>query len=130
MNAAALRLRTLTVDTSRAECRTKRAPSACRTFLQRFVARGAEMAHAGHPEGVSTQNVVALVPGSNPALRGEYIVIGAHFDHLGRSPTSALDPEAKDAIRNGADDNASGTAAVMELARIFAARPAGRSIIF
>jgi membrane-associated protease RseP (regulator of RpoE activity) len=40
-----------------------------------------------------------------------------------------MDPEAKDAIRNGADDNASGTAAALELARIFAARPARRSII-
>jgi acetylornithine deacetylase/succinyl-diaminopimelate desuccinylase-like protein len=87
------------------------------------------MAHAGHPEGVPTENVVALIPGRDAALRGEYVVIGAHFDHLGRSPAGALDPEAKDAIRNGADDNASGTAAVLELARIFAGRPARRSIL-
>ena len=97
--------------------------------LQRFVARGAEMAHAGHPEGVPTQNVVAIIPGRDPALRGQYVVIGAHFDHLGRSPANSLDPAAKDAIRNGADDNASGTAAVMELARLFAAHPPRRSII-
>jgi aminopeptidase YwaD len=88
-----------------------------------------EMAHAGHPEGVPTQNVVALIPGRDPALHGEYVVIGAHFDHLGRSSTGALDPEAKDAIRNGADDNASGTAAVLELARIFAERPPRRAIL-
>ena len=98
-------------------------------YQQRFTARSAQMAHDGHPDGVATQNVVALVPGRDPALRGEYVVIGAHFDHLGRSPAGAMDPEAKDAIRNGADDNASGTAAVLELARLFAASPARRSIV-
>lgn len=100
------------------------------TYLQRFTARSAEMAHDGHPEGVLSQNVVAMVPGTDPDLGYQYVVIGAHFDHLGRSSTHSSDPEAGNAIRNGADDNASGTAAVMELARQFAARPAKRSIIF
>ncbi len=99
------------------------------SFLQRFTARSAQMAHDGRPDGVATQNVVAMVPGSDPALRYQYVVIGAHFDHLGRSSTGALDPDEKNAIHNGADDNASGTAAVMELARLFAARPARRTII-
>ena len=98
-------------------------------YLQRFVARSAQMAHSGSPGGATTQNVVALVPGRDQTLRGEYVVIGAHFDHLGRSAASAMDPAAKDAIRNGADDNASGTAALLELARLFAARPARRSVI-
>ena len=53
--------------------------------------------------------------GTDPALRDEYVVLGAHFDHLGRSIMGALDPEASNAIHNGADDNASGTAAVIEL---------------
>ena len=67
----------------------------------------------------ATQNVVAMVPGRDRALAGrEVVVIGAHFDHLGRSPSNALDQG--DAVRNGADDNASGTAAVLELARLFA----------
>lgn len=101
----------------------------CSGFLQRFVARSAEMVRNGRPEGMPSQNVVAVVRGRDPALRNQYVVIGAHYDHLGRSPSGALDPEAKDAIRNGADDNASGTAAVMELARMFAAQPARRSII-
>ena len=101
----------------------------CSGFLQRFVARSAEMGRNGRPEGMPSQNVVAVVRGRDPALRNQYVVIGAHYDHLGRSPSGALDPEAKDAIRNGADDNASGTAAVMELARMFAAQPARRSII-
>ena len=98
-------------------------------YLQRFTARSAQMAHTGQPDGVPAENVVALVPGRDPGLRGEYVIIGAHFDHLGRASTNAMDPEAKDAIHNGADDNASGTAAVLELARIFAARPARRSIV-
>jgi membrane-associated protease RseP (regulator of RpoE activity) len=58
------------------------------------------------------------------------VVIGAHFDHLGRSPFNSMDPGAGNVIRHGADDNASGTAAVMELARLFARKPARRSVIF
>jgi hypothetical protein len=122
-------LRFVVTDSSRADCRPSSVPAGCGTFLQRFTARGVELAHSGKPEGVATQNVVALVPGRDPALAGQYVVIGAHFDHLGRSPASALDPGAGNAIRNGADDNASGTAAVLELARAFAAQPARRSIL-
>jgi hypothetical protein len=99
-------------------------------YLQKFVARSAADAHAGITNGRPTQNVVAILPGSDPRFAGQYIVIGAHFDHLGRDSQFALDPEAKDAIRNGADDNASGTAAVMQLARILSATHPRRSIIF
>jgi hypothetical protein len=127
---AALGLRPLLADTTRAECRVTAMPVSCGTYLQRFVARGPELAHTGRPEGVATQNVVALVPGRDPALAGQYVVIGAHFDHLGRSTIGAMDPEAGSAIRNGADDNASGTAAVLELARLLSATPTRRSVIF
>ena len=99
-------------------------------YLQPFNALSAQDAHMGRTEPRPTQNVVALLRGRDPALRDEYIVIGAHFDHLGRSPVFALDPEAGDAIRNGADDNASGTAAVLDLARLLAANPPRRSVIF
>jgi hypothetical protein len=99
-------------------------------YLQPFQARSAMLAHAGALASVQTQNVVALLPGSDPTLRGQTIVVGAHIDHLGRSTSGALDPEARDAIRNGADDNASGTAAVLELARLLAARPTRRSVLF
>lgn len=126
---ASLGLQPLSIDTSRAECRVVILPTSCRTYLQRFVARGPELAHSGHPDGVPTQNVVARVPGRDRALAGEYVVIGAHFDHLGRSTAGAMDPEAGSAIRNGADDNASGTAAILELARLLAARPTRRSVL-
>jgi aminopeptidase YwaD len=99
-------------------------------YLQPFNALSAQDAHMGRTAPRPTRNVVALLRGRDPALRDEYIVIGAHFDHLGRSPTFALDPAAGDAIRNGADDNASGTAAVLELARLLVASPPRRSVIF
>jgi hypothetical protein len=102
----------------------------CATFLQRFTARSAALAHAGGAAALPTQNVVASVPGTDPALRGQVVVLGAHFDHLGRDKMFSRDPNAGDAIRNGADDNASGTAAVMEMARLFAARPGKRTVVF
>jgi hypothetical protein len=97
-------------------------------FLQRFVAR--PPTRGGPSPSLPTQNVFAVLPGRDPALRGQYIVIGAHFDHLGTSTEGALDPDDKHAVRRGADDNASGTAAVLELARLLAASPTRRSIIF
>lgn len=110
---------------------TDRQGIACSSpYLQPFTAKSVAAAHAGLPAALPTQNVVALLPGSDPALRNEFVVIGAHFDHLGRSAFNALDPAAGNAIRHGADDNASGTAAVMELARLFAHHPPRRSLIF
>ena len=100
------------------------------SYLQNFSARSAAAAHAGLTGELPTQNVIAMQPGTDPALRSQYVVIGAHYDHLGRSSFDALDPGAKNAIHHGADDNASGTAAVLELARRFHATPARRSIIF
>jgi len=97
-------------------------------FIQKFVAR--PPAHSGQTIALPSQNVVALLPGRDPKLRTEYVVIGAHFDHLGTSTEGALDPDARGAVRLGADDNASGSAAVVELARIFARNPSRRSIIF
>jgi hypothetical protein len=84
-----------------------------------------------------TQNVIAIWPGSDPALRDEAVVIGAHFDHVGRygqdsNPARLGKAQKDDLVWNGADDNASGTSAVMELAQAFAlARvPARRSVVF
>jgi len=99
-------------------------------YLQHYTARSAMLAHNGGPSELSSQNVVAYLPGTDARLRNEIVVIGAHLDHLGRSTAGALDPEAKDAIRNGADDNASGSAAVLELARLISARPLRRTVVF
>lgn len=99
-------------------------------YLQPFDARPASDAHAGRTTPRKTQNVVAILRGSDPALRNDYVIVGAHYDHLGRMPDFSLDPEAKDAIRNGADDNASGTGALMELARLLSMNPPRRSVVF
>ena len=99
-------------------------------FVQPFVARSVAAAHAGLSGELPTQNVAAVLRGSDAALRNQYVIIGAHFDHLGRSTFGALDPDAANAIHNGADDNASGTAAVMELARLLRRNPPKRSVIF
>lgn len=80
------------------------------------------------PRSLKTQNVAAIVPGQGP-LAGEYVIVGAHFDHLGRDSVGARDPEKGRVIRNGADDNASGTVVTMELARRLARTPTQRSVI-
>ena len=80
------------------------------------------------PRSLKTQNVAAIVPGKG-SLAGEYVIVGAHFDHLGRDSVGARDPEKGRVIRNGADDNASGTVVVMELARRLARTPTQRSVI-
>jgi hypothetical protein len=76
---------------------------------------------------VRSPNVVGILGGSDPALRDEYVIYSAHLDHLGIS-----DPLDGDTINNGALDNASGIAAMLEVARLFAAQPKAprRSVIF
>jgi Zn-dependent M28 family amino/carboxypeptidase len=75
------------------------------------------------------RNVVACVPGVGDR-KDEYIVVGAHYDHLGRGETGTLSLATRNQIHNGADDNASGTAAMLQLARRFAARQPARTIVF
>lgn len=99
-------------------------------YQQHFVARSIATVHSGDTAGMKTQNVVAILRGSDPAFANQYIVVGAHFDHLGRTTQFATDPKAGNVIHNGADDNASGTAAVMQLARMLSVTRPKRSIIF
>lgn len=78
------------------------------------------------------ENVIGILPGRDQNLKSEAIIIGAHYDHLGRSSQGAMDPERENEIRNGADDNASGTAGLLELAQYFSTQqnPPQRSLIF
>ena len=79
----------------------------------------------------ATCNINGFVEGTDPILKNEYIVIGAHYDHLGYGgPTSQRTPGGKPQIHNGADDNASGVAALIELAYKIAESPLKRSVIF
>ncbi|HQZ97722.1 MAG TPA: M20/M25/M40 family metallo-hydrolase [Pyrinomonadaceae bacterium] len=67
-------------------------------------------------ENIHTQNVVGILEGSDPVLKNEYVAIGAHYDHVGMNPFAAGD----DKIWNGADDDGSGTVAVLSIAEAFA----------
>ncbi len=74
-----------------------------------------------HFDKATSINVLGVVEGTDPKLKQEYIVLSAHLDHIGQ-----IDGE----IHNGANDNASGSAAIMELARVIAKKPLKRSVIF
>src|SRR4029450_13899049 len=94
-----------------------------------------------------TQNVVGIVEGADPVLQNSYVGLGAHYDHVGKAdeePAKRDDEEGRthapgritsgaagDRIWNGADDDGSGTVALMALARAFAGGPRPkRSVLF
>lgn len=80
----------------------------------------------------TSSNVVGLLDGSDPVLKDEFVIIGAHMDHLGLGGPQSLAQSRTPGIHHGADDNASGTAGVMELADYFASQPVKpkRSLVF
>ncbi len=67
----------------------------------------------GYDIKMNGKNVLALIPGADPVLKDEYILLGAHYDHLGIK----YGDSTSDVVYNGADDNASGVAALLEVAR-------------
>jgi Zn-dependent M28 family amino/carboxypeptidase len=81
---------------------------------------------------VTSPNVVAILPGSDPTLKAEYVVLSAHLDHIGISPARPDDKPGTDRINNGALDNAAGVATMLEVARAAATAPVAprRSLIF
>jgi len=103
------------------------------TYIQRYpyVPRPRRGAPApANPDTAYPPNVVAILPGSDPALRDTYVVFSAHMDHVGVGQ-----PDARgDSIYNGADDDASGTSAVLEVAQAMASLPQAqrpkRSMVF
>jgi Zn-dependent M28 family amino/carboxypeptidase len=78
---------------------------------------------------VDSKNVIAKLTGADPKIRHEYVIYTAHWDHLGRNPALKGDQ-----IFNGADDNASGVATLLEVAQMFAELPAAlhpkRTVVF
>ncbi len=90
---------------------------------------GAVSLHVAAPGAVPVKlkNVVGVLPGSNPSLAQSYVLVTAHYDHLGVRGTGPGDH-----IYNGANDDASGTASVIEIAKTLAALPRRpmRSIVF
>ena len=94
-----------------------------RRQLEAGLADSASLSIRGHEKDLLGFNVLGRLEGSDPALRQEAILLGAHMDHLGR-PNGVLHP--------GADDNASGVSALLEIARTLAASPIRprRTILF
>lgn len=76
-------------------------------------------------EGITGYNIVGYKEGTDPELKDEFIIIGAHYDHIGFGKKVG-----NDSIANGANDNASGTTAVLELAKYFSDVETKRSILF
>jgi peptidase M28-like protein/PDZ domain-containing protein/PA domain-containing protein len=78
------------------------------------------------------RNVLGVVTGSDTMLQNEWVVVGAHYDHLGLGDRNSLAPSQIGQIHHGADDNASGTAGMLELARLAAKNKQSwkRSILF
>ncbi|KUM52343.1 M28 family metallopeptidase [Rheinheimera sp. EpRS3] len=88
----------------------------------------ASLSRSSSHEDISSPNVIAVLPGSDPVLKDEYVVVTAHSDHIGYSN----DLRNEDKINNGAMDNAAGVSILLETARLFAQLPVKpkRSILF
>ena len=104
-------------------------PAGTNGFFQEFALNPSApaLAHAGIA-ATDVRNIVGKLPGSGP-LAGDIIILGAHYDHLGYGNTGgSLDADS--GVHNGADDNASGTAALMQAAEILASRSGDRRTFY
>jgi len=90
------------------------------------------LAARGSETKEKVRNVVGVVRGSDPVLRDTYVLVTAHYDHVGIRPVFEPGDEAKDRLYNGANDDASGTVGVLELAAAIGALPKApkRTIVF
>lgn len=118
---------------SRAFSRAGLKPGVGASYLQTFEIdpTAPAAAHSGLG-GTRVANIVGIRAGAG-SLSDQVVVVGAHYDHLGLGGMGSLDPDSMGVIHNGADDNASGTATMIEVARLLAERPSpanGRTIVF
>jgi len=126
---------------------TPGADSAAEYIARRFAKAGLQRPQAGwfqeftvSPEsqqaqkagigGATGRNVIGLLPGRDKKRRDEVIVVGAHYDHLGGGLFGALDPDSAGKPHNGADDNASGVATMLEVAQRLAQSRPDRTVVF
>ncbi len=126
---------------------TAGADSAAEYLARRFAAVGLQPARGGwfqnfdvlatapgaastDPDQRHARNVIGILPGRDPELRREAVIVGAHYDHLGGGEFGSLDPDSTGSVHNGADDNASGAAALVYIAHELAAAPPARTVIF
>jgi hypothetical protein len=105
-------------------------PAAGGWFQSFTIGRGAPAGRQGKAGGVVGKNVIGILPGRDPVLRNQTVILGAHYDHLGLGGFGSLDPDSTGLVHNGADDNASGVAGLIQVAaRLAASRPA-RTVVF
>jgi hypothetical protein len=102
-------------------------PAAGGWFQSFNVGRDARSAR-GKP-GLLGKNVIGILPGRDPVLRNQTVILGAHYDHLGLGGFGSLDPDSTGRVHNGADDNASGIAALIQVAARLAASPPARTVV-
>ncbi len=105
-------------------------PAAGGWFQSFTVGREAPAAGQAHTGPLVGKNVIGILPGRDPVLRNQTIVLGAHYDHLGLGGFGSLDPDSTGLVHNGADDNASGAAALIQVAARLAASPPARTVVF
>jgi len=105
-----------------------------RHLAQHYVdasADGANLHISGYnPQYTTSKNVLGWVPGRDSLKRREYLMITAHYDHIGVGEAKILEDGTRDSIYNGARDNAVGTVALMMAAKAISEVPTARSVIF
>ena len=89
-----------------------------------------EASETSAPAKVQAKNVIGWIEGTDPQLKDQFIVLTAHYDHLGVAKQAVTQDGKTDSIYNGARDNAIGVTAVMDAARYFSQRPPKRSVLF
>ncbi|MGH7499640.1 MAG: M28 family peptidase, partial [Gemmatimonadales bacterium] len=105
-------------------------PAAGGWFQSFNIAKNAPAAQRAHVAGARGNNVIGILPGRDPVLRNEAVIVGAHYDHLGLGGFGSLDPDSTGKVHNGADDNASGSAMLIQIAARLAVAPPARTVIF
>ncbi len=105
-------------------------PAAGGWFQSFTVAKEAPVAQHAHVGGLRAKNVIGLLPGRDPVLRNETVIVGAHYDHLGLGGFGSLDDDSTGVVHNGADDNASGTAMLIRIAERLSREPPARTVLF
>jgi acetylornithine deacetylase/succinyl-diaminopimelate desuccinylase-like protein len=105
-------------------------PAAGGWFQSFTVGRQAPAARQTQSRALVGKNVIGILPGRDPVLRNQTVVLGAHYDHLGLGGFGSLDPDSTGVVHNGADDNASGAATLIQVAARLATSPPARTVVF
>lgn len=105
-------------------------PAAGGWFQSFTVGRDAPAPRQAQAGTLQGKNVIGILPGRDPVLRNQTVVLGAHYDHLGLGGFGSLDPDSTGIVHNGADDNASGVAALIQVAARLAVSPPARTVVF